>query len=122
MASRTTIVKLGETGGDMKNTIFDLTGRVALVTGGSKGIGHAIARGLARAGAELFICSRNQDSLRTAAEAIRQEADVRVEYAAADMGQPDELAGPALLLASEAGSYITGTCLIVDGGALSRVF
>jgi len=37
-------------------------------------------------------------------------------------GQPDELAGPALLLASEAGSYITGTCLIVDGGALSRVF
>ena len=256
----------------MKNTIFDLTGRVALVTGGSKGIGHAIARGLARAGADLFICSRNEDSLRTAAEAIRQEANVRVEYAAADMairtdvnrvaeaavqrlgkvdilvnnagwnipqaideirdedwhylvelnlnsvmamtravvpgmktrrwgrvihissimalastpkrnaysatkaaliamakasaldlgpfgitvnclapgpiatdmpmsilsqeqqdalssrtalgrwGQPEELAGPALLLASEAGSYITGTCLIVDGGALSRVF
>jgi NAD(P)-dependent dehydrogenase (short-subunit alcohol dehydrogenase family) len=37
-------------------------------------------------------------------------------------GRPEELAGPALLLASEAGSYITGTVLLVDGGCLARVF
>ncbi|HRQ89814.1 MAG TPA: SDR family oxidoreductase, partial [Bacteroidia bacterium] len=35
-------------------------------------------------------------------------------------GQPRELAGPALLLASEAGSYITGETLLVDGGAFAR--
>jgi NAD(P)-dependent dehydrogenase (short-subunit alcohol dehydrogenase family) len=36
--------------------------------------------------------------------------------------RPEELAGPALLLASVAGSFITGTVLVVDGGALAKVF
>jgi len=37
-------------------------------------------------------------------------------------GQPRELVGPALLLASEAGSYITGSVLVVDGGTLIKTF
>jgi len=69
----------------MKDTIFGLSGRVALVTGGSKGIGNAIARGFAAAGADLFLCARNDEHLKAAAENIREDSGVRVEYSAADM-------------------------------------
>ena len=51
-----------------------------------------------------------------------QQAALAARTALNRWGQPEELAGPALLLASEAGSYITGTVLVVDGGALARVF
>ena len=51
-----------------------------------------------------------------------QQAALAARTALNRWGQPAELAGPALLLASEAGSYITGTVLVVDGGALARVF
>jgi gluconate 5-dehydrogenase len=45
-------------------TPFDLTGRVAVVTGTSRGLGQALARALARAGADLVITSRRRDDLR----------------------------------------------------------
>ena len=256
----------------MKNTMFDLTGRCALITGGSKGIGRAMAEGFAQAGADLFLCARSEGPLQKAAEELRESYGVKVEFRTADMadratakaladeavsklgkidilvnnaghnipqpideitdeawdhvvelnlnsvmaltraivpgmkaagwgriihissimglgstpqrnvysatkaaligmvrataldlgrfgitanciapgpiatempmsilskeqqdsfsartaigrwGRPDEIAGPALLLASEAGSYITGTCLLVDGGVLANVF
>ncbi len=41
--------------------MFDLTGKVAIVTGGYHGIGRAIAEGLAEAGADIVICARNYD-------------------------------------------------------------
>ena len=48
--------------------LFDLSGRVAVVTGGSKGLGAAMASGLASAGADLVLVSRHQEELESAAK------------------------------------------------------
>ncbi|KMK68258.1 SDR family oxidoreductase [Puniceibacterium sp. IMCC21224] len=53
--------------------LFDLTGRTALVTGSSMGIGFALARGLARAGARIILNARDGDRLTQAAEMLRSE-------------------------------------------------
>jgi len=71
----------------VKDTIFSLRGHSALITGGSRGIGKAIATGFAQAGAELFLCSRKEEELRATAEDIRTRTGVRVEYAVADMAK-----------------------------------
>jgi gluconate 5-dehydrogenase len=52
---------------------FDLSGRLALVTGGGGGLGLAIARGLAAAGASVILTGRNRDKLDAAASALRAE-------------------------------------------------
>jgi NAD(P)-dependent dehydrogenase (short-subunit alcohol dehydrogenase family) len=50
---------------------FDLTGRVAIVTGGSRGLGRAMALGLAQAGASVVIASRKLDACEAVAEEVR---------------------------------------------------
>src|SRR5690606_26851163 len=53
--------------------LFDLSGRTALITGASRGIGLAIARGLASAGAAVVLNGRGPDKLAAAAAALRAE-------------------------------------------------
>ncbi len=54
------------------NELFDLTGRVAIVTGTSRGLGQYFARALAHAGADLVLTSRKRDSLQAFEEEIQQ--------------------------------------------------
>ena len=56
----------------MKNTPFDLPGRVAVVTGSSRGIGRASAELMANLGAKVVISSRKADACHEVAEAIKQ--------------------------------------------------
>lgn len=70
----------------MPTPLFDLTGRVALVTGGNKGLGKAMARGLAEAGADVVIAARNEDQLKTALGDILAGTGRRGAHVAADVG------------------------------------
>lgn len=65
--------------------LFRLDGRVALVTGGSKGLGRSMARGLASAGAALVLCSRNRDEVEDAALEIERDFGGRAMGVACDV-------------------------------------
>lgn len=67
--------------------LFDLTGRVAFVTGGSKGLGLAMARGFAEAGADIVISSRNEAELRVALDKILDGTGRQGRYFVADVAQ-----------------------------------
>lgn len=67
---------------------LQLAGKVAIVGGGSSGIGYAIARELAGEGASLLIWARRQDALDEAAARIRAETGAQVAAVAADIGKP----------------------------------
>jgi NAD(P)-dependent dehydrogenase (short-subunit alcohol dehydrogenase family) len=78
--------------------LFDLTGRVAIVTGGSRGLGQEIAEGLGEAGAALMLCARREQWLTPALEELRGRgfrAEGRV-CDVSDEAQVHEVVGAAM--------------------------
>ena len=70
--------------------LFDLSGRVAIVTGGSRGLGEEMAEGLAEAGAALMLCARRQEWLAPTVDKFRH-AGFRVEGVLADVAKPADV-------------------------------
>jgi NAD(P)-dependent dehydrogenase (short-subunit alcohol dehydrogenase family) len=127
--------------------LFDLTGRVAMITGGSVGLGRQMAEGLAEMGASLVLCARKKERCEQAAKELQSmgvetlalggdPASIRSVSAAVieknketflrkiplgRFGNEDDLKGAAVFLASDASNYVTGHVLIVmEGKPLRR--
>src|ERR1700739_2382037 len=71
--------------------LFDLTGRTAIITGGTRGIGFALAQGHLAAGANVVITGRSQDRCRAAQSQLEIDAPGRVAAVAAHMGDLDQV-------------------------------
>jgi gluconate 5-dehydrogenase len=70
--------------------LFDLSGRVAIVTGGSRGLGKEMAIGLAEAGASLMLCARREQWLTPTVQELR-DLGFRVEGRICDVSKPQEV-------------------------------
>ena len=70
---------------------LELSGKTAIVSAGSKGLGKAIALGLAKEGARVAICSRSPDNLSQAAQEIQAVAEFEVLAVPVDVMKPDAI-------------------------------
>jgi NAD(P)-dependent dehydrogenase (short-subunit alcohol dehydrogenase family) len=99
---------------------LQLSGKLAVVTGASKGIGRAAATALAEEGCDLILVSRDPAMLARAAETIRDRHQVSVRTVPADLSRQEELervaaqAGALDILVNNAGAIPPGDLLAVD--------
>jgi NAD(P)-dependent dehydrogenase (short-subunit alcohol dehydrogenase family) len=99
---------------------LDLAGQRVLITGGSKGIGRAVAQVLAEEGCDLVLCARDKTALDDTANAIRSKHQVNVAVIAADLSSDDAVrkvaaqAGPLDILVNNAGAIPAGDLMSVD--------
>ena len=107
----------------MTNSLFDLTGQVAIVTGTSRGLGQYFARALARAGADLVLTSRRRESLREfeaeisslGRRSVALELDVRDKGSIERMAREAEAAfGQIHILVNNAGCNVRKPALEVS--------
>ena len=97
-----------------------LQGKIALVAGASKGLGRAVALGLAREGVSLAICARGEEQLSAAATAIAGETGATVWTRPTDVSSPKE----TRLFVQEAVSHYGTVHILVNnaGGPPSATF
>jgi 3-oxoacyl-[acyl-carrier protein] reductase len=91
---------------------FGISGKVALVTAGSKGLGRASAAALAAEGAKVVICARTEEALRATEAAIRSDGG-EVHAVAADVTDP---AAPGRLVAEAQERYGSLDILVANAG------
>jgi NAD(P)-dependent dehydrogenase (short-subunit alcohol dehydrogenase family) len=102
---------------------LQIAGKRALVTGGNKGIGRAVADVLADEGCDLVLVARDQTALDETAQAIKARCQVNVETVAADLSSEDAIkkvaagAGDIDILVNNAGAIPVGNLLKVDDEA-----
>lgn len=96
---------------------FDLTGKVALLTGASKGIGEAMARGMAEFGATVIVSSREQEPPDEIAESFRQDGLDAVAITA-NVGKPEDIEA----LVNQATDQCGGIDILVNNAAANPVF
>ena len=97
---------------------FNLEGKTAIVTGSSRGIGEAIARGLAENGATVVLSSRKQDALDAVAESVNSEGKGKALAIACHTGKPDQIEALFERVRSECG----GIDILVNNSATNPYF
>ncbi|QUD89362.1 SDR family NAD(P)-dependent oxidoreductase [Phenylobacterium montanum] len=114
----------------MTSTPFDLTGRVALVTGASSGIGHRLALDLARAGAKVVVAARRTDRLESlvaeikaaGGDALAVAMDVAVEASvSAGYNAAEAAFGPVDTVYANAGMSIEGLAVDLPVEAFDQI-
>jgi 3-oxoacyl-[acyl-carrier protein] reductase len=107
---------------------LDLKGRIALVTGGSRGIGFGVAQGLAAEGCHLHLASRSAEGLAAARSALVGAYGVNVTVHAMDLAKPENAlalagaCGAVDILVNNAGAIPQGSILDLDDATLRNAW
>jgi NAD(P)-dependent dehydrogenase (short-subunit alcohol dehydrogenase family) len=95
--------------------LFDLSGRTVIITGGTRGIGFALARGHLAAGANVVVTGRSEERCRAAQTALKSDGTGRVTATAAHMGDLEQVRN----LVEQTVSIFGGIDVVVNNAATS---
>ncbi len=97
--------------------LFQLDGKIALITGASKGIGEAMARGLAEFGASVVVSSRKQEAVDAVADSLKADG-LEATAIAANMGTPEDISS----LVEKTMACYGGIDILINNAAVNPVF